>query len=74
MSGVDDGTPIHESLIGYICGSLSAAGKLSQVSMHQHDPEGDVYCIHSVSHYSCQSHIMQAGFTGLAFLHQPVCI
>ena len=37
------------TLIGYLCGSLTAAGRLTQESMHTHDPQGEVYCIHSVS-------------------------
>ena len=43
------------SLIGYLCGSLSAAGKLTHESMHTHDPQGEMYCIHSVS-WSLTSH------------------
>ncbi len=42
--------PEHPTLIGYICGSLCAAGGLTQESMHTHKPEGEVYVIHSVRH------------------------
>ena len=38
------------SLIGYLCGSISAAGKLTHETMHTHDPQGEMYCIHSVSY------------------------
>lgn len=38
----------HEAIVGYICGTLSAAGKLTHESMSRHDPEGDMLCIHSV--------------------------
>ena len=38
----------HEAMVGYICGTLSAAEKLTHESMSRHDPEGDMLCIHSV--------------------------
>ena len=34
--------------MGYICGTLSAAEKLTHESMSRHDPEGDMLCMHSV--------------------------
>ena len=47
---INDANPEHNTLVGYICGSLCAAGSLTEESMHTHKPNGEVYCIHSVSH------------------------
>ncbi len=49
---INDANPEHNTLVGYICGSLCAAGSLTEESMHTHQPNGEVYCIHSVSHPS----------------------
>ena len=49
---INDENPEHNTLIGYLCGSLATAGGLTHESMHTHKPEGEEYVIHSVSHPS----------------------
>lgn len=36
------------SLVGYVCGTLTAHDRLEEESMASHDPQGSVLCIHSV--------------------------
>lgn len=54
-SGVSTSTggsnlPQHhaDQLVGYICGTLTAADSLTHESMSKHDPDGRTLCIHSV--------------------------
>ncbi len=37
-----------DTLVGYTCGTLTAADTLTHESMSRHDPEGQTLCIHSV--------------------------
>ena len=36
------------TLVGYVCGTLTAHDRLDEESMASHDPQGAVLCIHSV--------------------------
>ena len=38
-----------DTLVGYICGTLTTADTLTHESMSQHHPQGQTLCIHSVS-------------------------
>lgn len=38
----------QEHLAGFVCGTLTSAGKLTHESMSTHDPDGTLLCIHSV--------------------------
>lgn len=35
-------------IVGYICGTLTAAESLTHDSLQKHDPVGEMLCIHSV--------------------------
>ena len=37
-----------EAIVGYICGTLTAADSLTHECMQSNDPEGNLLCIHSV--------------------------
>ncbi|GBF95544.1 hypothetical protein Rsub_08525 [Raphidocelis subcapitata] len=37
-----------DEIVGYVCGTRSDAGSLTQESMARHDPGGPLLCIHSV--------------------------
>ena len=37
-----------DTLVGYSCGTLTAADKLTEKSMQEHEPTGQTLCLHSV--------------------------
>lgn len=39
-----------DELVGFVCGTLTKADRLTHESMQQHDMEDTTLCIHSVSH------------------------
>lgn len=45
--GSSGGSPADQ-IVGYCCGTLTAADGLTEESMAGHEPEGSLLCIHSV--------------------------
>lgn len=42
------GVQSSDILVGYACGTLTAANKLTEKSMQEHEPTGHTLCLHSV--------------------------
>ena len=38
----------RELIVGYVCGTLTATDSLTHECMQNHNPEGNLLCIHSV--------------------------
>ena len=56
-SEAEDGdfAPVDE-IVGFICGTLTAAERLTHHSMQHHEKEGRTLCIHSVSSVRSTDH------------------
>ncbi len=52
-----------EAIVGYICGTLSKADKLTHDSMQTHEAEGEMLCIHSAR---SPPHIVPSDCQGLS--------
>ena len=44
---------LHDEVIGYVCGTLSASATLQHESMFKHDPSGGWFHSGEYQHHSC---------------------
>ena len=62
-----------DKLVGYVCGTLTASGRLTHESMARHDPEGTALCIHSVCvdrEHRCRGYGMRMVQAYILFVRQ----